>query len=324
MFRQLSFFGFIFISICLCGLLLPCTVLAKENDGQNPGSLNIGKRDDTKPEDSSFLHNFKNKIKNAMKANEKAERYLKGDSSATVESSASRFGFIHAFVASLSVIIVSELGDKTFFIAAIMAMRHSRLIVFAGAILALATMTILSAVLGYATTVIPRWFTYYVSSALFAIFGLKMLREGYYMKPDEGMEEYEEVQADLKKRDEEYCKSQTASVEQDMETGVIRSPRRSIIYSFVNKVLIESFSLTFLAEWGDRSQIATIILAARDDVVGVIVGGTLGHALCTGLAVLGGRFIAQRISVRTVTLCGGVIFLLFAMSALVIGPESNS
>ena len=35
------------------------------------------------------------------------------------------------------------------------------------------------------------------------------------------------------------------------------------------------------------------------DVVGVTIGGTLGHCLCTGLAVLGGRMIAQRISVRT-------------------------
>ena len=35
------------------------------------------------------------------------------------------------------------------------------------------------AVLGYATTVIPRWFTYYASSALFAVFGIKMLKEGY-------------------------------------------------------------------------------------------------------------------------------------------------
>ena len=35
---------------------------------------------------------------------------------------------------------------------------------------------------------------------------------------------------------------------------------------------------------------------------GVCVGGVLGHALCTGLAVLGGRLIATRISVRTVTL----------------------
>jgi hypothetical protein len=56
----------------------------------------------------------------------------------------SNLGFIHAFIASLSVIIVSELGDKTFFIAAIMAMRHPRLTVFLGAITALGLMTILS------------------------------------------------------------------------------------------------------------------------------------------------------------------------------------
>lgn len=53
-------------------------------------------------------------------------------------------GFIHAFVAAISVIIVSELGDKTFFIAAIMAMRYNRLTVLAGAMLALGLMTCLS------------------------------------------------------------------------------------------------------------------------------------------------------------------------------------
>lgn len=53
-------------------------------------------------------------------------------------------GFLHGFVAAISVIIVSELGDKTFFIAAIMAMRHSRLTIFVGAMGALASMTILS------------------------------------------------------------------------------------------------------------------------------------------------------------------------------------
>ena len=53
-------------------------------------------------------------------------------------------GFIHAFLASLSVIIVSELGDKTFFIAAILAMRNPRVTVFTGAMLALGLMTVLS------------------------------------------------------------------------------------------------------------------------------------------------------------------------------------
>jgi hypothetical protein len=56
----------------------------------------------------------------------------------------SNLGFIHALIASVSVIIVSELGDKTFFIAAIMAMRHPRLTVFVGAVTALGLMTILS------------------------------------------------------------------------------------------------------------------------------------------------------------------------------------
>jgi putative Ca2+/H+ antiporter (TMEM165/GDT1 family) len=63
-----------------------------------------------------------------------------------VSEKADRLGFLHAIVASLSVIIVSELGDKTFFIAAIMAMKHPRLTVLSGAISALALMTILSGI----------------------------------------------------------------------------------------------------------------------------------------------------------------------------------
>lgn len=59
-------------------------------------------------------------------------------------STKANLGFIHAFVASISVIIVSELGDKTFFIAAIMAMRYNRLTVLTGAMLALGIMTCLS------------------------------------------------------------------------------------------------------------------------------------------------------------------------------------
>lgn len=90
------------------------------------------------------------------------------------------------------------------------------------------------------------------------------------------------------------------------------------LMQFVSLVFIETFTMTFLAEWGDRSQIATVILAARENVFGVTLGACIGHALCTGLAVLGGRFIATMISVRTVTLAGGVIFILFAISAVLL------
>jgi hypothetical protein len=63
---------------------------------------------------------------------------------------------------------------------------------------------------------------------------------------------------------------------------------------------VQAFTLTFLAEWGDRSQVATIGLAASANVAGVTAGGCLGHALCTGAAVLGGKGMATMISERAV------------------------
>ena len=57
----------------------------------------------------------------------------------------------------MTVILVSEIGDKTFFIAAILAMTNNKLTVFLAAISALAVMTIMSALLGWVvTTFIPR------------------------------------------------------------------------------------------------------------------------------------------------------------------------
>lgn len=78
-------------------------------------------------------------------------------------------------------------------------------------------------------------------------------------------------------------------------------------------MFIQSLSLTFFAEWGDRSQIATIALAAAKDPTGVTLGACFGHSLCTGMAVLGGRMLASRISEKTVHLGGGIIFMLFGI-----------
>lgn len=60
-----------------------------------------------------------------------------------------------------------------------------------------------TALFGQLANLIPRIYTYYISTALFAIFGLKMLRDGYYMSPNDAQEEFEEVQSDLKKREDE-------------------------------------------------------------------------------------------------------------------------
>ncbi|EGD72346.1 transmembrane protein [Salpingoeca rosetta] len=216
--------------------------------------------------------------------------------------------FTHAFVGGLSMMIVSEIGDKTFFIAAIMAMRHPRFIVLAGAAVALIIMTVLSAYIGSLATIIPRHYTNMIATLLFVFFGLRLLKEGYSMAPDEAAEELEEVTQELKEKEDKL----SASEQQPKPWSKIVSP-----------VFVQAFVLTFLAEWGDRSQIATIILGARENTLGVALGASLGHVLCTFIAVVGGRLLAQRISVRTVTLIGGVVFLLFALTSFIMDSAGS-
>lgn len=126
-----------------------------------------------------------------------------------------------------------------------------------------------SACLGWATQIIPRKFTYYVSTALFALFGVKMLMEGWKMSPNEAHEVQEEAQAEVMKKENELNKEMESDHLGDVEAGmggaVYDAQRRyRVIFRFVSKIFIEAFMLTFVAEWGDRSQLTTIILAARE------------------------------------------------------------
>ena len=211
--------------------------------------------------------------------------------------------FFEGAVKSGTMILISEIGDKTFFIAAIMAMRHSRATVFAGAVGALGVMTALSAALGWAApALISKTYTHYLAVALFFFFGLRSLYESLLAWEGGGMqEELEETEKELGAKGKKKGKTKTKTS------------------AFLSSTLVETFVITFLAEWGDRSQIATIGLAASEDPFGVTLGGCLGHAACTGAAVIGGKHMATRVSERAVAVTGGALFVLFGAHALVTG-----
>jgi len=79
---------------------------------------------------------------------------------------------LKGFVASLSMTIAAELGDKTFFIAAILGMRNPQFVVLSGALSALLLMTILSAGMGFALpALLPKLYTHLASIFLFLFFG---------------------------------------------------------------------------------------------------------------------------------------------------------
>ncbi|KAG2487696.1 hypothetical protein HYH03_013695 [Edaphochlamys debaryana] len=229
--------------------------------------------------------------------------------------------FIVALLKSFGVILASEIGDKTFFIAAVMAMRNPRMTVFAGAMGALAAMTVLSAALGWAApTLIPKVYTHYAAVALFFFFGFKTLYDAFAKKDENEESELEQVEhelSDMNKGSRSAGKDMKDLEKASKSKAAWVSAMLGMIFS---QIFLKSFTLTFLAEWGDRSQIATIGLAASEDVVGVTIGGIFGHAICTGAAVLGGRHLATHINEKTVGIFGGVMFILFGAHSLYTGP----
>lgn len=73
----------------------------------------------------------------------------------------------------------------------------------------------------------------------------------------------------------------------------------------------------FLAEMGDKTQIATVALAARyDALVAVVTGTTLGMMLANVPAVYFGEGVARRVSMRWVHGISALIFLLLGVLTL--------
>ncbi|KAL2020222.1 hypothetical protein VTK56DRAFT_8648 [Thermocarpiscus australiensis] len=258
----------------------------------------------------------------------------------------------HSFVLSLTMILFSEIGDKTFLVAALMAMKHDRLVVFSAAFSALIAMTVLSAVLGHAVpSLIPKRLTNFGAAGLFLVFGARLLREGLAMSPDEGVSaEMQEVEMELEEKEnlarkEGRRRSSVSPYALEMGLGSRKSrsksrfptpprspssspegrspsPRPGALAGFLSGLSnllslllspawVQTFAMTFLGEWGDRSQIATIAMAAGQDYWWVTLGAVLGHACCTGVAVIGGRAIAGKVSLKVVTIGGAVAFLFF-------------
>jgi putative Ca2+/H+ antiporter (TMEM165/GDT1 family) len=73
----------------------------------------------------------------------------------------------------------------------------------------------------------------------------------------------------------------------------------------------------FLAEMGDKTQIATVALAARyDDLVSVVAGTTLGMMLANVPVVLLGDKVTKRIPIRWIHAVAALIFVALGVAVL--------
>ncbi|CAI8504008.1 unnamed protein product [Hanseniaspora opuntiae] len=222
-----------------------------------------------------------------------------------------------SFLLAISMILVSEIGDKTFLIAALMAMKHNKYTVFLASISSLAIMTLLSGIFGQAfTSFFPETLISWVASILFFVFGFKILKEAKEMDKDTGVdEELQEVEQDISNNDlnnsSNLMESGGVLKTQTGNFSKFSSTVKSKINHLFSPLFIQVFVMVFFGEIGDRSQISTVVMAGSGNFWPVILGSILGHAFCSAIAVIFGVLLASRIKMKTVTFIGGVLFIIF-------------
>jgi putative Ca2+/H+ antiporter (TMEM165/GDT1 family) len=147
-----------------------------------------------------------------------------------------------------------------------------------------------------------------------------MVKEGLDMAPDHLTEEYNEVVHEIEgervfscSADALEAQSPITTTESHNTTELLAARINGLFGGALNPVAVQVFSMVFLAEWGDRSQLATIVLAAAQNPWGVALGASSGHAVCSLIAVLVGRAMSSVLSIKTVTICGGLLFVIFSV-----------
>lgn len=231
-----------------------------------------------------------------------------GPEVASVQDAASWLGDLDdiksGFVSAFLLIFFSEIGDKTFFIAAVLASRNSNAAVFTGTFGALVAMTFISVFLGRTFHYIDGILPFSLGEnelplddlaavVLLVYFGISTLVEATSMEGSKAEEEQQEAELAI--------------------AGLGANGKGSAIAN----AALSTFALVFVAEWGDKSFFSTVALSAASSPLGVVSGAIAGHGTATLLAVLGGSFLSTYISEKVIAYIGGVLFLIFAAFTLI-------
>ena len=187
------------------------------------------------------------------------------------------------------VIFLAELPDKTFIAALVLATRFRHLWVWLGVSAAFFIQCLIAVVAGGFIALLPAAPVLAVTSLLFAIGGLVLVRGGLQSRAQEMAEETME--------------------ESEVLAKVANAPSDS-----ASRAFITSFLVLFAAEWGDLTQIFTAAQAAKTgQPLAVFIGSWLALVSVGGLAVILGRWLQNRVPLSRVRIASGVAMLLLAL-----------
>ncbi len=176
-----------------------------------------------------------------------------------------------AFILSMAVIFVAELGDKSQLMALAFATRYRARDVLIGITVATLLVHLGSVVLGsVVSTAMPTDLISVVAGLAFLVFAAWTLR-------GDALDEEEAARA-----------------------------RRA-----TPTVILPVGTAFFLAELGDKTMLATITLATREDAMGTWLGSTAGMVVADALAIGVGTVLGARLPERAIRYGAAASFVVF-------------
>ena len=188
---------------------------------------------------------------------------------------------LSVIAAAFILVLPVELPDKTLFATLVLATRFKPLPVFTGVGLAFAVQSLVAVTAGSLLGLLPRYVVTAVVALLFLVGAVVLWRQ-----------------------------ANAGPEEEELGDTPVHPP-------FWRAAAV-SFGVLFAAEWGDFSQLATAGLAAHYDApVSVFVGSLAALLVVSGLAVVLGKKLADRLPIALIHRVAAVLFLVFAVVAVV-------
>jgi putative Ca2+/H+ antiporter (TMEM165/GDT1 family) len=188
-------------------------------------------------------------------------------------------GFLTSFLVAFGVVFLAELGDKSQLITIAFSSRYRWPVILVGITLAGFLMHGLAVLVGGAVQeFVPERVLQAASGAAFFVFGALNLRGGAGDDTEEEAEAAETVER------------------------AERSGRRSVL------AVAGAFAL---AEFGDKTQLATLTLASTRTPLGVWLGATFGMSAANLLGLGIGLLLGKHLPERTFRIVASVLFFLF-------------
>lgn len=179
------------------------------------------------------------------------------------------------------VIFISELPDKSMFASLVLGTRYPGFYVWLGTAAAFLVHVLIAVTAGHALTLLPHRTVEFIVTALFLAGALLLFFGKHGLEPEE--------------------------VPEHMAEKAPKGP--SSLRAFTT-----AFSVIFIGEWGDITQIATANYTAKyHDALSVGLGATLGLWLAALLAIAAGSRILKYVPGKVLQRVAGVALLIFAI-----------